>query len=582
MLSDVSVLPLQESFFLDRDWSKSFHVFDPLCYFPELKNSAGNVNSDIPGWHMSYLYTGGLVSNWRLLFALSDQSIAVAIKWEGRFTSSISFSQIEAGLADGAANATLITKEGSSVCELFASGHLKVGEVVRNMSRHELTVGVVERVFPPRTNERVDLRRFVTKVMGQGLQPVRYITLEDLLAGNVSEWLASPIKPSSSDATLLHPRYGHSFSAGLGWDIQAEMVLSLRLQQHPLFSTTELVYRNSWEDRLFSSPATVDALSNARFIDFELPGHSPAASEWPSMRALLAKLPMSNHLEWLDEHHAQFDADQATDPKNSDPCHTYLQGVESGTEASLDSLLLKYTKCHAAMLRGESEPRFLVFRWNADSDIGFGNMVAFMTTALLHAIVFRRAFLIDHESFRHDLRKIFESPTFDWELRADSIRLGLGKSLKTALIGSHCRELVEDTAPVLVVDVSPCVTMTAFITDHSFRKFLPLFPSRQPALMVGALSHVLFQPGLDIRQLTAPIQHQWQDRIVIGIAVRHSTLPDDHMMFIDNLHTVDMFETCASELALTLPNASFFVISDVISTKEYLTSVPRFTPIKLP
>ena len=471
MLGDVSILPLQRSFLLDRDWNKSFHVYDPLCYNPELKNSAGDVNNDVSGWHISYLYTGGFVSNWRSLLGLS-----VVIKWQDGRLTSYSSGEIRAK--------ALQTKDsGGSVFDLLESGLLKVGMAVmeRSAGQTQTLHGVVKHC-----TETLSLSSVAIRAIRAGSQPTSHSTLEALLLGNLSNWLEPPMA-------------SHSFSAGLGWSLQAERILTQALQARPLFfEETEFVYRNAWEDRLSESYATVGALRKTPFIDWELPKHSLALSEWPSMRALLEEIPITSHLQWLDEHHAQFHAAQAIDPKYGDPCQTYLQGVESGTEISLDSLLLKYTECHAAMLRGESEPRLLVFRWDPDSDLGFGNMVTFMATALLNAIVFRRAFLVDHESFRHDLRGIVEPPAFDWDLRSATTKLRGWKSLKTVFVSRSCKELVEDTVPVLVIDVSPCITVTSLITDEIFKPFLPLFPTRQPALIIGALSHALFQPGPDI------------------------------------------------------------------------------------
>ena len=581
MLADVSVLPLRAAFFLDRDWGKSFQVYDPLCHYPELKNSAGDVASDTGGWHVSHLYTGGLVSHWKALFRISADSVAVVIRWADRYLVSLSFSQLAAAQRTLVVAADLNAR-GASVSDLFLSGRLNVGDRVQNVSGGVFRPlnGVVEHVFPSFGNETLDLYSIAIEAMGQGMQPVPYITLQEFLAGKDPKEQPMPAtQPPGS--RLINPRYAYSFSAGLGWSIQAELVMTQQMEESLVFDKTEFVYRNTWEDRLFSSQATNETLSNARFIDFELPGHAPAASEWPSMRALLEKLPTSSHLEWLEEHHAQFDAAQAADLKPADPCQTYLHGVEAETEVSLESLVLKYTECHAAILRGDSEPRFLVFRWHRDSDIGFGNMVAFMTTAFLNAIVFRRAFLIDHESFRTDLRDFLAPPSFEWDFRSAVGGLSQWTSLETAIVGGSCRELVEDTAPVLVVHVAPCVTMTSFMTDDSFRKFLPLFPSRQPALMVGALSHVLFQPGPVVRELMAETQEIFRTRTVIGIAVRHSSLPDDHMMFIDNMETVAFFQGCAKEVAASASvpeNVMFFIMSDVLYTKQVLTSAHRRLP----
>jgi hypothetical protein len=405
-------------------------------------------------------------------------------------------------------------------------------------------------------NETLNLSSIAIKAIGGGLPRVEYLRLEDVLLGNLPTWAEPPI-------------FAHSFSAGLGWSIQAERILTQLLQALPLaLEQTEFVYRSAWEDRMSHSHARVGAMRNTSFIDLELPSYSPAPSEW----GLLRSLPKLRDIDWLGEHEAQFERAQAAEPKNSDPCHTYLHGVESGTEVSLDSLLVKYTECHAAMLRGESEPRLLVFRWNAESDIGFGNMVTFMATAFLKALVFRRAFLIDHESFRHDLRGIFAQPAFEWDLRSATTKLKHWKSLKTAFVSRSCRELVEDVAPVLVIDLSPCVTVTSFITDDIFRPFRPLFPTRQPALIIGALSHALFQPGPQIREIADPIRLQLRNRAVFGIAVRHSVLPEDHMTFMDSMDMIELFEDCAHELASNSQGAIFLIISDRMETKAHFMS----------
>jgi hypothetical protein len=231
----------------------------------------------------------------------------------------------------------------------------------------------------------------------------------------------------------------------------------------------------------------------------------------------------------------------------------YLDSVESGTEPSFDSLLRKYSECHAAILRGESAPRMLVYRWDRTANAGVGNMVTFMSTALLHAVLFRRALLVDHGSFRHDLRVLLEPPSFDWDLDSATMKLPGLKNLTTAVISRFCKELVEDSAPVLVFVVAPCVMITSLVTDAMFRPFLPLFPARQPALIVGALSHVLFQPGLELRRMSAPLRSRLRDRFVIGVAVRFGGMHNDVFTLVKRGPTswamVDVFADCALELA---------------------------------
>ena len=56
---------------------------------------------------------------------------------------------------------------------------------------------------------------------------------------------------------------------------------------------------------------------------------------------------------------------------------------------------------------------------------------------------------------------------------------------------------------------------------------------------------------------------------MIGIAVRHSLLPDDHMTFIDSMEKIGLFENCARKLATNSPNVAFFIMSDRLETKVH-------------
>ena len=66
-----------------------------------------------------------------------------------------------------------------------------------------------------------------------------------------------------------------------------------------------------------------------------------------------------------------------------------------------------------------------------------------------------------------------------------------------------------------------------------------------------------------------PVRLILQNRTVIGIAVRHSLLPDDHMTFIDSMEKIGLFEDCARKLASNSPNVAFFIMSDRLETQVH-------------